>query len=227
MPYNLDIPGWMPEPELKILERLARMIPPGGRMLEVGPFCGRSSWCWSKSVDPSVGVVCVDIWDPVEHPYSPPSKLDDHAVAESDFGKTNRPQGNWGTRENFEHYTRDCANIIAIQGRSPDDFADWPLDSLDLVFLDGIHHNPVFKADVEHWYRRVKPGGILCGDDCARTHPDVLWTVDDFCKAWGIPFTVERRIWMLRRPHDESPPEAESWSPKFDQLGARPDGRAG
>ncbi len=46
----------------------------------------------------------------------------------------------------------------------------------------------------------MKPGGILCGDDCARTHPDVLWTIDDFCKDLGVPFTVERRIWMIRRP---------------------------
>lgn len=199
-PYNLDIPGWMPEPELKILERLARTIPADGLMLEVGPFCGRSSWCWAKSVHPSVDVVCIDIWDPVEHPFSPPSKLEAGAVADDDFGKTDRPQGNWGTRENFDFYTRDCPNITAIQGHSPDDFGAWPLDTLDLVFLDGIHHNPVFKADVEHWYPRLKPGGILCGDDCARTHPDVIWTVDDFCKERGIPFTVERRIWMLQRP---------------------------
>ena len=33
MPYNLYIPGWMPEPELKILERLARLIPAGGAMV--------------------------------------------------------------------------------------------------------------------------------------------------------------------------------------------------
>jgi Methyltransferase domain len=200
MPYNLDIPGWMPEPELKILERLARTIPAGGAMVEVGPFCGRSTWCWSKSVAPDVSITCIDIWDPAEHPYSPPAKTDAGAMSGEDFGRTERERGTWGTRENFDHYTRDCANITAVKGRSPDDFLGWPMDSLDLVFLDGVHHNPVFHADVTHWYPRVRPGGILCGDDCARTHPDVLWTVDDLCKAWGIPFTVERRIWMLRRP---------------------------
>jgi len=200
MPYNLDIPGWMPEPELKILERLARAIPAGGSMVEIGPFCGRSSYCWSKSVEPSVSIACIDIWDPVEHPYSPPAKQGGDAIVGEDFGKTERERGEWGTRENFDHYTRDCHNITAIKGRSPDDFGYWPLRSLDLVFLDGVHHNPVFHADVVHWYQRVKPGGILCGDDCARTHPDVLWTIDDFCKELGIPFTVERRIWMLRRP---------------------------
>ncbi len=200
MPYNLDIPGWMPEPELKILERLAREIPAGGSMVEVGPFCGRSSWCWSKSVAPTVSVTCIDIWDPVEHPYSPPAKVGEEAVSGADYGKTSRDKGSWGTFENFQYYTKDCENITALKGRSPDDFRDWPTDSLDLVFLDGVHHNPVFHADVTHWFPRVKPGGMLCGDDCARTHPDVLWTIDDFCKELGIPFTVERRIWMVRRP---------------------------
>jgi predicted O-methyltransferase YrrM len=199
MPYDLDIPGWMPEPELKILERLARAIPAGGAMLEVGPFCGRSSWCWSKSVDPSVSVTCVDIWDPAEHPYTPPTR-DGDAVSGEDFGRMSTADGNWGTRENFDHYTRDCHNITPRQGRSPDDFLDWPLRSLDLVFLDGLHHNPGFHADVCHWYERLKRGGVLCGDDCARTHPDVLWTVHDFCKDRDLAFAVERRIWMLRRP---------------------------
>lgn len=198
MPYNLDIPGWMPEPELKILERLARMIPAGGAMVEVGPFCGRSTWCWSKSAPPSVRITCIDIWDPEEHPFTPPSKEDE--AAGDDFGRVDGEHGNSGTLENFLHYVRDCPNVTPIRGRSPDDFAEWPLNSLDLVFLDGLHHNPGFHADVTHWYPRLKPGGILCGDDCARTHPDVIWTVDDFCKDLGIPFAVERRIWMLRKP---------------------------
>lgn len=200
MPYNLDIPGWMPEPELKILERLARTIPAGGAMVEIGPFCGRSSWCWSQSVRPDVAITCIDIWDPAEHPYTPPAGNDEEAPPGEDYGRTSRENGSWGTLENFKHYTRDCPNITAVKGRSPDDFTDWPTDSLDLVFLDGIHHNPFFHADVVHWFQRVKPGGMLCGDDCARTHPDVLWTIDDFCKALGIPFTVERRIWMVGRP---------------------------
>ena len=131
---------------------------------------------------------------------TPPAKTDPDAAADQDFGRATSACAASGTRENFDHYTRDCHNITAIRGRSPDDFADWTLDSLDLVFLDGVHHNPVFHADVTHWFPRVRPGGILCGDDCARTHPDVLWTIDDFCKALGIPFAVERRIWMVRRP---------------------------
>jgi predicted O-methyltransferase YrrM len=218
MPYNLDIPGWMPEAELKILERLARTIPSGGAMVEVGPFCGRSSWCWSKSVAPDTSITCIDIWDPVEHPYSPPAKNSEDGPSDEDFGKISIENGATGTLDNFRYYTRDCDNISTRQGRSPDDFLDWPPDSLDLAFLDGVHHNPVFQADVTHWFPRVKPGGILCGDDCARTHPDVLWTIDDFCKAHSIPFTVERRIWMIRRPVTSPSPSLEAMN--WPELGA-------
>ena len=67
MPYNLNIPGWMPEAELKILEALAQTIPRNGVMVEIGRFCGRSSWCWSRSADPSATIHCLDIWNPSEH----------------------------------------------------------------------------------------------------------------------------------------------------------------
>ncbi len=198
MPYDLDIPGWMPETELKVIEVLARTIPPGGAMLEVGSFCGRSSWCWARSVHPGVSVTCIDIWDPDEHPYAPPARLG--TAAGADFGRVADMGDCRGTLENFARYTRDCPNIRALRGRSPDDFLDWPERSLDLVFLDGVHHNPVFRADVIHWYARVRPGGVLCGDDCAESHPDVRPTLEAFCGRLGIRFTVAGRLWMLQRP---------------------------
>jgi predicted O-methyltransferase YrrM len=199
LPYNLDIPGWMPETELKVIEALASAIPDGGAMVEVGSFCGRSSWCWARSA-PDVSVTCIDIWDTAEHPYVPPALTGPNAVSGNDFGRADDGRAAWGTLENFLRYTADCPNIAPIRGRSPDDFLHWPEDSLDLVFLDGVHHNPVFRADVEHWYRRVRPGGVLCGDDCADTHPDVRATLEEFCGWHGIGFTVASRIWMLRRP---------------------------
>lgn len=195
--YNLDIPGWMPEAELKILEQLAQQIPEHGKAVEVGPFCGRSSWCFSKTMPASASLTCIDIWDPAEHPFTPPSRTDQ---ADSDFGVSSTIQGTSGTLENFLYNTRDCHNIIAARGRSPDDFMNWPEASLDFVFLDGLHHNPGFIRDLHHWYYRLKPGGLICGDDCARTHPDVLWSVYDFSLERNLKFNVERRIWSLKRP---------------------------
>ena len=49
MPYNLDIPGWIPEPELKILEGLRALSRPAAPCSS-RPILRRSSWCRSQPV---------------------------------------------------------------------------------------------------------------------------------------------------------------------------------
>jgi Methyltransferase domain len=199
MPYNLNIPGWMPEAELKTIEMLAQTIPRDGNMVEIGPFCGRSSWCWARSADPSVTVHCLDIWNPAEHPYHPPATIGNDQTTNADFGAAMDREKVSGTLENFKYFTGDCANVVAHQGASPRDFKNWD-EPLDLVFLDGVHHNPIFWQDLNFWFWKLKPGGLCCGDDFARTHPDVVWGVQDFAKTHGLTFLVQGRIWMMPRP---------------------------
>jgi Methyltransferase domain len=199
MPYNLRIPGWMPEHELRIIEQVARTIPKHGKMVEVGPFCGRSSWCWAKSVDPTVSVICLDIWDPSQHPFHPPAVIGTQDTTSPDFGVADSLEQVVGTLANFRHFTRDCPNIVAIQGASPYDFQGWN-EPMDLVFLDGVHHNPIFWDDLSFWFWKLKPGGLFCGDDFARTHPDAVWGVHDFAKNHDLTFFVQGRLWFIPRP---------------------------
>jgi hypothetical protein len=199
MPYNLKIPGWMPESELKFIEKLAGTVPPYGKMVEVGPFLGRSSWCWAKSVHPTVTVYCLDIWNPAEHPYHPPAVIGGKGEVGGDFGEAEKLEHVVGTLENFRRNTRDCPNIIPMQGASPRDFFNWR-EPLDLIFLDGVHHNPIFWEDLNFWYWKLKPGGLFCGDDSARTHPDVVWGVQDFAKEHNLTYFVQGRIWFILKP---------------------------
>lgn len=191
--YNLTIPGWMPESELKLLEDLAFKVPVNGVIIEVGPFLGRSSWCFAKTA-PTATVYCLDIWDPSEHPFTPPSSFDDGVL--DDFGKAENVQQTEGTLANFKHFTSDCPNIVPMRGRSPESFVGWTTKA-DLIFLDGLHHNPGFHKDLVFWIEHLKPGGTISGDDCARTHPDVLWTIHDLCKDRGLAFQVKGRIWSI------------------------------
>jgi SAM-dependent methyltransferase len=204
MAFNLQIPGWMPEHELRVIEDLARRVKPHGNVVEVGSFCGRSSWCWAKSVHPTVKVHCLDIWDPSAHPYHPPVA----GEKDSDLGRFGMAS-DWreaiGSLENFQRYTADCPNIVAHRGASPGDFASWPPASADLVFLDGVHHNPTFARDLEFWWERLKPGGIFCGDDHARTHPDVIFTVLDFATQLRLNYAVKGRLWITQKPHNREP----------------------
>jgi len=171
-------------------------------MVEVGPFCGRSSWCWSKSVDTTVKVTCLDLWNPGRHPFYPPAQIGGKGRY-NEFGYAETLERAQGTLENFRYYTRDCSNIEVMQGASPYDFRDWS-ESLDLVFLDGDHHNPGFWDDLNFWFWILKPGSLCCGHDFARTHPDTVWGVQDFAKEHGLTFLVQGRIWVIPRPPHES-----------------------
>src|SRR4051794_9544102 len=63
MPYNLSIPGQVSEFQLRAIECVAALVPPGGHVVEVGSLFGCSSWAWARSVDPSVTVHCIDPWE--------------------------------------------------------------------------------------------------------------------------------------------------------------------
>ena len=50
-------------------------------------------------------------------------------------------------------------------------------NSLDFVYLDGDHRTLAVLSDLELWWPRVKPGGILAGHDivCPGEGPDGRW----------------------------------------------------
>ncbi|MHA1126805.1 MAG: hypothetical protein ACTSQX_14360 [Candidatus Heimdallarchaeota archaeon] len=54
--YDLSIPGWANEEQLKEIERLAKLVPKNGKIVEIGAYLGRSSFAWAKSCHPSVTV---------------------------------------------------------------------------------------------------------------------------------------------------------------------------
>lgn len=68
-------------------------------------------------------------------------------------------------------------------------FAD---NSLDFVYIDGDHSREAVTLDIVTWLPKVKPGGILAGDDYIRSERDkrfydVIGAVDEFVAVNQIP----------------------------------------
>ena len=42
-------------------------------------------------------------------------------------------------------------------------------NGLDFVYIDGNHASPFVDQDINEWYKKVKPGGILAGHDYTKT----------------------------------------------------------
>jgi len=54
----------------------------------------------------------------------------------------------------------------------------YPDNSLDFVFIDASHEYADVIDDIEHWYPKVKKGGIIGGDDYSKeVWPDVVRAV--------------------------------------------------
>ena len=179
MTYNLSIPGQVSEHQLKAIEAVATLVPEGGKVVEVGSLFGCSSWAWAKSVDPSVTVYCIDPWE----------KNEGVRTMEARLGIT------YGL-EQFKIYTADCPNIRPLQGYSPVQFQDWT-DPIDLYYEDAVHTNPILARNLAFWSEKIKPGGILCGDDYRPRFPDVVNGAQDLAERFSRELIRVDFFWCL------------------------------
>jgi hypothetical protein len=89
-------------------------------------------------------------------------------------------------------------------------------NSADMVFIDADHRYSGIKKDIETWYPKVRPGGILCGHDFERPLNQVdLKRALEFCETdfvdnlhYGVIRAVSERfpevehegsIWWVRK----------------------------
>jgi predicted O-methyltransferase YrrM len=63
----------------------------------------------------------------------------------------------------------------------------------DFIFIDGDHHLPGVKSDIEGYYEKLKAGGFYCGHDYAE-ESDVKEIVDNFLGKTELFGTVWSKI---------------------------------
>jgi SAM-dependent methyltransferase len=59
----------------------------------------------------------------------------------------------------------ESGTVVVHRMTSMEAVADFDDESVDWVYIDGDHHYAAVKCDLEFWYPKVRPGGILSGDD--------------------------------------------------------------
>lgn len=126
----------------------------------------------------------------------------------------NRPEG-WGRRQDFHdaNYADAVRRLAAypaarlIKAPSLEAVQSVPLGSLDFVFIDGNHRFDAVMQDLIAWAPRVRPGGIVAGDDYYiwREHEKgVVLAVDAYVEAHKIPewFILSNRSksWYWMQP---------------------------
>lgn len=184
-PRPEDVPGWFSPDEGAWYADLARALAPGGVLVEVGCWKGRSTaWVGPACRARGVRLVCVDAWAGSQDEYHDAYAA---ALAREDV------------RASFDDTLRAFgvqADVLAMDSRAA--AATLPAGSIDLVFLDASHDAASVRADLAAWWPRVREGGALAGHDLPE--PGVHTEVERHARAHGV--VVERgpgTTFLLRR----------------------------
>lgn len=74
---------------------------------------------------------------------------------------------------------------------------------LDFIFIDAGHGYEDVKLDLLSWYDKVKPGGIVAGDDYTPSFPGLKRAVNEFFKSKHLPILTagtNNRFWWVKKP---------------------------
>jgi len=72
--------------------------------------------------------------------------------------------------------------------------------NLDFVYIDANHSYANVKEDINLYYPKLKPGGVIGGDDYWAYYPGVARAVNEFVDAHNLKlYGVEREWWVVKK----------------------------
>jgi hypothetical protein len=145
-----DVEGWLTEAQAARLDRCARAVPDGGRIVEIGSFRGRSTIVLARAAPAGVEVVAID-------PHLGSDRGPQEIAAQPELGE----QDMQTFRANLErHGVRDrVRHVRMLSSRAPLE------DAIDLLYIDGAHRFGPARADLGRWGGRVRDGGTMLVHD--------------------------------------------------------------
>lgn len=184
------IPGWLADDEAELLIGAAAHVACAGRpaaLVEIGSYLGRSTVVLAatlRALSPGSRLFAVD---PHEGTVGAADSKLDHGAS------------------TFESFVAniDKAGVSAwvrpIRALSYE--VVWPGDSIDLLFIDGLHDRLNVQRDFRHFERFLDPGALVLFHDYADYYPGVRAFVDELVAGEGWRVEAEAAtLRLLRRP---------------------------
>lgn len=180
--FYRTIPGWCDFADY--YADIVRELSDGARVVEVGVWQGQSTAALAVEILNSGKAIRLDVVD--------------HFLGSGEIPDAQRPAD---LRAAFDAHIAPVRHAIRTIHAKPslEAAATYADRSLDFVWLDGDHHTADLARELDAWWPKVKPGGILAGHDL-----DWL-SVQRAVKPWseksGVRLlTVSKRSWEMRKP---------------------------
>lgn len=139
--------------------------------VEIGSLVGKSTCCLGQLVKESqkdIKIFAVDTFEGSEEHEMIIKELEDNSTS---------------FLELFGIFTSACnVNdiITPIQGKSLDVVSQFEDESIDFIFVDASHDYENVLADITAWYPKLKPGGLIAGDDYTDCWFGVIKAVNEY-----------------------------------------------
>ncbi len=134
--------------------RLLEQLPKNGRGAEIGVWNGGFSEFILEVTRPRE-LVLIDPWDLLSNQSEEERTHKKHADTEFMDDMFQNVSGRYGHLDNVTIAKGFSADVLSAY---PDDYFDW-------VYVDGNHQYEFVKVDIDLAFQKVKPGGIIAGDD--------------------------------------------------------------
>lgn len=177
-----SINGWFTFPNL--YKSMVDKFPDGSHFVEVGTWLGKSAAYLAVEIansNKNIKFDCVDLWE------SNQEYENENVVKENVFYET--------FLKNIEP-VRNFLNPIKLPSLEAAKL--YKDNSLDFIFIDASHIYENVKNDIEAWYPKLKPQGILAGHDYDCN--DVAKAVNEFCSKNSYKTTIDsEKCWGFEK----------------------------
>lgn len=140
------------------LHYIASHFPKKTTVVEIGSFLGGSAAIMAFA-NPDISIVGIDAFDQKQHTLVEEQR----AMIERVYGP-----GKTRSQENAQHWISSFANNVTfVQALSPNNCEqlDVVKNPIDVYFEDAVHVNPGLEKNINFWFPKVKPGGLILMHD--------------------------------------------------------------
>lgn len=177
---------------LQFYAGMVKAAPEDAHFVEIGSWVGRSSAFMVHCIKESgknIKFDCIDLWELGNW------SDEDHFKQLKDYLKEGETDF-YSVFINNMKATDSLDYLTPIKEDSLKASFKYTNESIDLVFIDAGHSYKSVMRDIAFWWKKVKPGGILAGDDY--NWKDVQDAVNDFAKIIGKDFIPRNRnTWIV------------------------------
>jgi hypothetical protein len=185
-----EIPGWFSYQNF--YDSVVNKLPNNSNIVEVGAWMGKSTNYLINKIKESNKIINFTTIDTFKGSSDESEHIETLNVFDNDI------------YSEFMHSTISLGNdssVNVIKDTSVNSKDYFVNNSLDFVMLDAGHSYEDVKSDINSWFYKVKPGGIIAGDDYIKEFDGVVKAVDEyFYKKINRVDNEFKSVWFKKRP---------------------------